>query len=55
MRNIKCFVIPVTIRASRIVTKGKKGSANNNRKAFNRFPKRSCTRDIARNNGIATI
>jgi hypothetical protein len=37
MWNIKCFVIPVIIGATGIVTKGLKISGNNTRKAFNRF------------------
>jgi hypothetical protein len=37
MWNIKCFVIPVIIGATGIVTKGLKVSGNNIRKAFNRF------------------
>jgi hypothetical protein len=35
MWNMKCFVIPVIIGATGIVTKKKSG--NNTRKAFNRF------------------
>jgi hypothetical protein len=35
---MKCFVIPVIIGATGIVTKGLKKSGNNTRKAFNRFP-----------------
>jgi hypothetical protein len=39
MWNMKCFVIPVIIGATGIVTKGlKKISGNKTRKAFNRFP-----------------
>jgi hypothetical protein len=41
MWNIKCFVIPVIIGATRIVTRGlKKISGNDTRKAFNRFSKK---------------
>jgi hypothetical protein len=34
---MKCFVIPVIIGATGIVTKGLKKTGNNTRKAFNRF------------------
>jgi hypothetical protein len=38
MWNMKCFVIPVIIGATGIVTRGlKKISGNNTRKAFSRF------------------
>jgi hypothetical protein len=37
MWNMKCFVIPVIILATGIVTKGLNISGNNTRKAFNRF------------------
>jgi hypothetical protein len=55
MYNIKCFVIPVIIGATGIVTKGLKISRNNTRKAFNRFcTKNSCTKDIAHNKETST-
>jgi hypothetical protein len=37
MWNMKCFVMPVIIGATGIVTKGLQKFGNNNRKAFNRF------------------
>jgi hypothetical protein len=37
MWNMKCFVMPVIIGATGIVTKGLNISGNNTRKAFNRF------------------
>jgi hypothetical protein len=37
MWNMKCFVIPVIIGATGIVTKGLKISGNNTRDAFNKF------------------
>jgi hypothetical protein len=57
MWNMKCFVIPVIIGATGIVTKGlKKISANNTRKSFSRFStKNSCTTNITRYKETATI
>jgi hypothetical protein len=48
MWNMKCFVTPVIIGATGIVTRGiKEISGNDTRKAFNRFStKSSCTRNI---------
>jgi hypothetical protein len=49
MWNMKCFVIPVIIGSTGIVTEGlKKPPSNNIKKAFNRVSTtHSCTRDIA--------
>jgi hypothetical protein len=60
MWKIKCFVIPVIIGATGIVTKElKKISGNNTRKVFNRFSlslkKKSCTRNITHYRESATI
>jgi hypothetical protein len=57
MWNMKCFVIPVIIGATGIVTRGlKKLSGNNTRKAFSRFStKNSCTRNITHYKESATI
>jgi hypothetical protein len=57
MWNMKCFLIPVIIEATGIVTKGlKKISGTNTRKAFNRFStKNSSTRNITRYKESATI
>jgi hypothetical protein len=57
MWNVKCFVIPVIIRAAGIVTKGlKKISVNYTRKAFNGLSTRnSCTRNITHYKESATI
>jgi hypothetical protein len=54
---MKCFVIPVIIGATGIVTKGlKKLSGNNTKKAFNRFStENSCTRNITHCKESATI
>jgi hypothetical protein len=57
MWNMKCFVIPVIIGATGIVTRGlKKISENDIRKAFNRFStKNSCTRNITHYKESATV
>jgi hypothetical protein len=57
MCNTKCFIIPVIIGATGIVTKGlKKIPRNFTRKAFNRFStKKSCTRNITHYKESATI
>jgi hypothetical protein len=56
MWNMKCFVIPVIIGATGIVTRGLKKSGNNTRKAFNRVStKYSCTRNVTRYKESATI
>jgi hypothetical protein len=57
MWNMKCFVIPVIIGATGIITRGlKKISGNNTRKEFNRFSTKSrCTRDITHYKESATI
>jgi hypothetical protein len=57
MWNMKCFVIPIIIGVTGIVTKGlKKKSGNNTRKAFNRFStKNSCTRNMTHYKESATI
>jgi hypothetical protein len=59
MWNMKCFVIPVIIAATGIVTRRlKKKSGNDTRKAFNRFStkkKNSCTRNITHYKESATI
>jgi hypothetical protein len=56
MWNMKCFVIPVIVGATGIVTKGLKKSGNNNRKAFSRFcRKNSCNRNITHYKKSATI
>jgi hypothetical protein len=57
MWNMKCFVIPVIIGATGIVTKGLKiFFGNNTKKAFNRFStKNSCTRNIIHCKLSATI
>jgi hypothetical protein len=53
---MKCFVIPVIIGATGIVTEGLKISGINTRKTFNRFStKNICTRNIAHNKESATI
>jgi hypothetical protein len=54
---MKCFVIPVIITATGIVTRGlKEISGNNTRKAFNRFStKNSCARNITHYKESATI
>jgi hypothetical protein len=50
MRNMKCFVIPVTIVATGIITKGIKQSGNSSWKSFNgSCIRNSCTMDITRN------
>jgi hypothetical protein len=41
MWNMKCFVIPVIIGATGIVTKGPKNSVNKTRKTFNRLCKKT--------------
>jgi len=54
--NMKCFVIPVIIGATEIVTKWLKLTGNNNKKTFSRFCTRnSCTRDIAHGTESATV
>jgi hypothetical protein len=56
MWNMKCFVIPVIIGATGIVSKGLKISGNNIRKAFNRFStKDSHSRNIKHYKESATI
>jgi hypothetical protein len=56
MWNMKCFIIPVIIGATGIVTKGLKKYRNDTRKAFNRFStKNSCTRNITHYKESATI
>jgi hypothetical protein len=56
MWNMKCFVIPVIIGTTVIVTRGQNISGNNSRKAFNRFSTRnSCTRNITHHKERATI
>jgi hypothetical protein len=58
MWNMKCFVIPVIIGATGIVTKGlkKRKSGNSTRKEFNSFStKNSCTRNITHYKESATI
>jgi hypothetical protein len=53
---MKCFVIPVIIGATGIVTKGLKIYGNDTRKAFNRFStKNSSTRNITHYKESATI
>jgi hypothetical protein len=53
---MKCFVIPVIMRATGIVIKGLKKSVNNTRKAFNRFSTRdSRTRNITHDKESATV
>jgi hypothetical protein len=57
MWSTKCFVTPIIIGATGIVTKDLNMSVNNTRKAFSGFSriKSSCARDIARNKESATI
>jgi hypothetical protein len=57
MWNMKCFVIPVIIGATGIVTRGlKKKSGTNTSKAFSRFSTRNiCTRNITHYKESATI
>jgi hypothetical protein len=56
MWNMKCFVIPVIIGVTGIVSKGPKISGNNTRKTFNRFStENSCTRNITHYKESATI
>jgi hypothetical protein len=55
MWNIKCFVTPVIIGATGIVTKGLKKSGNNTGKAFSRFStENSCLRNITHYKESAT-
>jgi hypothetical protein len=58
MWRMKCFVIPVIIRGTGIVSKGlyTEMSGNNTRKAFIRLcTQNSCTRHIAHSKESATI
>jgi hypothetical protein len=58
MWNMKCFVIPVIIGTTGIVTRRtKKISGNYTRKTFNRFStkKNSCTRNITHYKESAAI
>jgi hypothetical protein len=54
---MKCFIIPVITKATRIITKGQKIiSINNTREVFSRlFTSNSCTRDIVHNKEGATV
>jgi hypothetical protein len=53
---MKCFVIPVIIGVTGIVSKRAKTiPGNNTRKAFNRLSTKSCTRNITHHKESATI
>jgi hypothetical protein len=55
MWNMKCFVIPVIIGATGIVSKSSKISGNNTRTTLNRFPTKNChTRNITHHKESAT-
>jgi hypothetical protein len=55
MWNMKCFVIPVIIGATRIVSKVLKNSVNNKRTTFNRFSKKTTYRNITHHKESAAI
>jgi hypothetical protein len=53
---MKCMIIPVTIGATGIVTKGFKKFGSHTRKTFNTFTtKDSCTRNIIHKTVSATV